>query len=102
MESLLLRSWTVVAPQSVSDMSREYPRKLALWCTQPGCTGCARFEAEDKAEYEAAHLHGYTVLPWNCSQVGHRELAFAAGVERTPAYLVFTPPQKRPEVWYPR
>lgn len=91
MQRALYRCASTVAPASLDEL-RPPPgeRAIALRCTMRGCTSCARFEAEERDDYER-DMDVSEIVPWDCTGRAHRALATAAGVEHVPAYVIVPP-----------
>lgn len=80
-----IRAALAVPPRSLEEL-RPQRGTVALRVTAPGCPACARFEVEDRADFEAQL--GLPVVEWNCTCASHRRAALAAGVHDVPAYVI--------------
>ena len=103
MRRALLRSWEAVAPSSLDAARVPGAGTVALRCTLAGCESCARFETEDRADFEQGLYRGGVsdIVEWDCGSSRHRELAIQAGVDELPAYVLLGPPPQAVRVVRP-
>tara|TARA_B110000046_G_scaffold4946_1_gene5258 strand:+ start:522 stop:839 length:318 start_codon:yes stop_codon:yes gene_type:complete len=96
------RAARAVPPHSLEEL-RPAHGTVALRITLPGCTECARFEVEDRSDYEAWLKHGEGVThiyDWDCQRASYRRSAEAAGVDELPSYVLL-PAKGAPRVVRP-
>lgn len=84
----LLRSATAIPPRSLDELRPPVGhRPIALFCTREGCSNCAAFDVEDRAEFQKS-LPVSEIQPWDCGNEHKKNLAIDAGVDVLPAYLL--------------
>ena len=98
-----LRSLEAVAPASLEGIRPRAPGApdLVLRCHAAGCSACARFDTEGRADFEERTFRRADVVAFDCRGAQQRRLALGAGVDQLPAYIVLSSSTPTPRVVRP-